>query len=246
MMAFLPCRAHGSRHDRGQALSGLLLEPVMKQTSCLAILLLLLGSPVWGAEPPEGTLPVGADGKPLNLDFETGTLKDWTAEGDAFAGQPIKGDTVAAAPRRHEEPAPGAVLDRHLRAQAATSRRARSPRCRSRSRTRGPRFLVGGGPHPTTCVELVRKDTGEVFFRASGHGRGGPAPRGRRPAAAQGQGDLHPRRGQAHRPLGPRQLRRLPLPRRASRPSPRPAASRRRPPTSTSTPACRRRRPPRR
>src|SRR5262249_39199797 len=29
-------------------------------------------------------------------------------------------------------------------------------------------FLVGGGPHPNTCVELVRKDTGEVFFRASG------------------------------------------------------------------------------
>src|SRR3954469_19892340 len=44
----------------------------------------------------EGVLPVGTDGKPLNLDFETGTLKDWTAEGEAFKGQPIKGDTVAA------------------------------------------------------------------------------------------------------------------------------------------------------
>src|SRR5437660_877412 len=49
-------------------------------------------------EPPEGVLPAGADGRPLNLDFETGTLKDWTAEGDAFKDQPIKGDTVA--PRR--------------------------------------------------------------------------------------------------------------------------------------------------
>src|SRR5205085_304224 len=36
------------------------------------------------AENDVGVLPVGADGKPLNLDFETGTLKDWTAEGDAF------------------------------------------------------------------------------------------------------------------------------------------------------------------
>ena len=27
-------------------------------------------------------------------DFETGTLADWTAEGDAFQGQPIEGDTV--------------------------------------------------------------------------------------------------------------------------------------------------------
>ena len=50
------------------------------------------------AADPAGVLPVGADGKPLNLDFETGTLKDWTAEGEAFKDQPIKGDTVH--PRR--------------------------------------------------------------------------------------------------------------------------------------------------
>lgn len=62
--------------------------------ACLGIL--ALGADPKPAEPPEGVLPVGADGRPLNLDFETGTLKDWTAEGDAFRGQPIKGDTVAA------------------------------------------------------------------------------------------------------------------------------------------------------
>ena len=42
------------------------------------------------ADPAEGVLPVGADGKALNLDFETGTLKDWTAEGDAFKGQMLR------------------------------------------------------------------------------------------------------------------------------------------------------------
>src|SRR5947208_4433119 len=47
------------------------------------------------AGPAEGILPTGADGKPLNLDFEDGTLKDWTATGDAFDGQPVKGDTVS-------------------------------------------------------------------------------------------------------------------------------------------------------
>ena len=39
--------------------------------------------------------PVGADGKPLNLNFESGSLQDWTATGDAFAKQPIRGDLVA-------------------------------------------------------------------------------------------------------------------------------------------------------
>src|SRR5437762_8691115 len=66
----------------------------------LAILALgltvLAAEPVVRPTPPEGVLPVGADGKPLNLDFETGTLKDWTAAGEAFAGQPVKGDTVSA------------------------------------------------------------------------------------------------------------------------------------------------------
>src|SRR6516165_149820 len=60
--------------------------------------LFAIGADTKPAEPAEGVLPVGSDGKPLNLDFETGTLKDWTAEGDAFTDQPIKGDTVA--PRR--------------------------------------------------------------------------------------------------------------------------------------------------
>ena len=79
-----------------------------------------------------GVLPVGADGKPLNLDFETGTLKDWTADGDAFNGQPIKGDTVK--PRRGDMQSrpPGAVLDRRLREARATSRPARSRACPSR------------------------------------------------------------------------------------------------------------------
>ncbi len=64
--------------------------------SILASLSTLLSAPEpkQPATPPEGVLPAGADGKPLNLDFETGTLKDWTAEGEAFKGQPIKGDTV--------------------------------------------------------------------------------------------------------------------------------------------------------
>src|SRR5688572_29775665 len=47
-------------------------------------------------ESPDGVSPTDKDGNLLNLDFESGTLKHWTAEGAAFGKQPIKGDTVAA------------------------------------------------------------------------------------------------------------------------------------------------------
>ncbi len=38
-----------------------------------------------------GIVPVGEDGKPLNLNFETGDLQDWTASGKAFDQQPVQG-----------------------------------------------------------------------------------------------------------------------------------------------------------
>jgi putative membrane-bound dehydrogenase-like protein len=118
-------------------------------------------------EPPEGVLPVGADGKPLNFDFETGTLKDWTAEGEAFVGQPIKGDTVS--PRRND------MKSQHQGDYwiGTYERAGDKPQGTLTSvpfKVTHPwaSFLVGGGAHPTTAVELVRKDTGEVFSRTSG------------------------------------------------------------------------------
>src|SRR5687768_13609657 len=56
--------------------------------------LLLAQAP--SATPDPVTRPAGKDGRPLNLDFETGTLTDWQAEGEAFQKQPIRGDKVQA------------------------------------------------------------------------------------------------------------------------------------------------------
>jgi putative membrane-bound dehydrogenase-like protein len=141
--------------------------------SIAALVLLCIGAPIPAQTTPpsptplEGILPVGADGKPLNLDFETGTLKDWTAEGDAFAGQPIRGDTVF--PRRSDNKSQhqgnywiGGYELRGDKPQGTLTSVA--------FKVTHPwgSFLVGGGPHTVTCVELVRQDSGTVFHRASG------------------------------------------------------------------------------
>src|SRR5262245_396115 len=145
----------------------------MRRFCLLAVLVLAVGLLGIGAKLPaqpndaEGVLPVGADGRPLNLDFETGTRQDWTAEGDAFLGQPVKGDTVF--PRRSD------MRSRHQGQYwiGTYERKGDKPQGTLTSvafKVTHPwaSFLVGGGPWPTTCVELVRKDTGKVFFRVSG------------------------------------------------------------------------------
>src|SRR5947208_14016975 len=66
----------------------------------LALSLFLNADAKVAPTPPEGIKPAGKDGKALNLDFETGDLRDWKAEGKAFEGQPTKDDTVF--PRRDD------------------------------------------------------------------------------------------------------------------------------------------------
>jgi putative membrane-bound dehydrogenase-like protein len=114
-----------------------------------------------------GTLPTDAKGRPLNLDFESGTLRDWQAEGDAFGRQPIEGDTVHA--RR------GDMHSGHAgRYWVGTyERQGDAPQGTLTSvpfTVTHPfaSFLVAGGPHVETCVELLRVDTQQVIFRATG------------------------------------------------------------------------------
>ncbi len=133
----------------------------------MTALLLSVALVVPAQTPTEGVRPVGADGKPLNLDFETGTLKDWTAQGDAFRDQPIKGDTVAA--RR------GDMKSRHQGQYwiGGYEKHGDKPQGTLTSvpfKVTHPwaSFLIGGGKHNDTRVELVLPGGGEVIFRASG------------------------------------------------------------------------------
>jgi len=116
-----------------------------------------------------GVPPADADGKPLNFDFEAGTLKDWTAEGDAFLDQPIEGDTVAlrrpGMKSRHQGRYWIGGGEKHLDAPTGTLTsvpfKVTHP---------WASFLVGGGPVEEVGVELVVKETGRPFFHTRSGG----------------------------------------------------------------------------
>jgi hypothetical protein len=135
----------------------------------------LLFSPALAADEPngawpKGVAPTGSDGKPLNLDFETGDLRDWTADGAAFDKQPVEGDTVG---RRRADMKSG----HRGRFWAGTYEVAGDPP--HGTLTSKPfkvtqpwaSFLVGGGATEQTRVDLADAKTGELIFRVSGEDR---------------------------------------------------------------------------
>src|SRR5437763_1432597 len=110
--------------------------------------------------------PVGRDGKPLNLDFETGTLKDWTATGNAFDRQPVRGDTVAARRSDMKSNHQGEfwiggyeVLGDDGVGTLTSVAFPVSHRWAS--------FLMAGGPWPETRVEIVRAEDNRVIQKFS-------------------------------------------------------------------------------
>ncbi|MDX1946127.1 MAG: family 16 glycoside hydrolase [Pirellulaceae bacterium] len=116
-----------------------------------------------------GVFPVGADGQPLNLNFEDGTLKDWTVEGKAFEGQPIKGEIDPKRPF-----GAGKKSDHTGQFWIGGFEKLRDTPIGTL--TSAPfevtqpfaSFLVAGGSHKETRVELVTADDGKVFFTTSG------------------------------------------------------------------------------
>ncbi len=106
---------------------------------------------------------------PINTDFESGTLEDWTAEGDAFAGQPVTADAVDD--DGEQQPATGYAgqywIDTGaLAGSAPTGRLTSAP-----FEVTHPyaSFLVGGGAFEGTHVELARADDGTIFYTISGY-----------------------------------------------------------------------------
>ncbi len=119
---------------------------------------------VWGQG---GELPRDDSGRPLNLDFETGTLQDWHAQGEAFRGQPIQGDTVRRRRSDMQSNHQGRFWiggyerlgDRPTGTLTSVAFKVTHP---------WATFRVGGGQHASTRVELVLRDSGRVIFTATG------------------------------------------------------------------------------
>ncbi|MDR3618446.1 MAG: DUF1080 domain-containing protein [Paludisphaera borealis] len=119
------------------------------------------------ARADEGARPTDSSGRALNLDFESGDLRDWTVAGEAFQGPPVEGDAVAA--RRGDMKSGHAgkfwigSYERGGDAPKGTLTSATFKLSRPFAR-----FLIGGGSRETTRLEIVRAADQQVIHRASG------------------------------------------------------------------------------
>ena len=119
-------------------------------------------------ENADGFPATAEDGRRLNLDFEKGNLSDWTATGQAFANQPIEGNTV------HDRIPDGTSNLKglywigtyegqgdHLQGELTSIPFKVTHPYAS--------FLVGGGSGSALGVQIIDKETGKVLNHASGH-----------------------------------------------------------------------------
>jgi len=135
----------------------------------LCLVICSLGLPLFAADRAAVIQPSGADGKPLNLGFEDGTLKDWRATGDAFERQPVKGDAVSArSPNMKSRHAGEFWLGTFERGGDEATGTLTSVSFKITEPWAS--FLVGGGGSDKTRVEVVLKEgaSERVIFQASG------------------------------------------------------------------------------
>lgn len=122
------------------------------------------------AAKPDAIRPLGDNGQPLNLNFETGTLADWTATGDAFKGQPVKGDTVLARGRGQNSRHAGDWWVGSYEVSGSDTPQGTLTSAAFTVTHPWASFLVGAGSDAKiTRVEIVDAESGKVFHTAAGH-----------------------------------------------------------------------------
>lgn len=116
-----------------------------------------------------GQLPT-RNGQPLNLNFEAGTLQDWTATGDAFI-QPLVDQDPSPV---HEKDMHIGFEGRYFLSSGGTINAKRTGTLMSVPFTviqPFAAFRVSGGALQDTRVELVQVGTDKVIFHSTGQGR---------------------------------------------------------------------------
>jgi hypothetical protein len=117
----------------------------------------------------ESFRPAGDNAQPLNLDFETGTLQDWTAEGAGWTGQPVKGDTVQARGRGQNSRHTGEWWVGGYESGAGDAGTGTLTSAAFKVTHPWASFLVGGGSEVAVVrVEIIEAETGKVFHTAAG------------------------------------------------------------------------------
>ncbi len=113
----------------------------------------------------------GADGRVLNLGFEDGTLRDWTATGDAFEKQPVRGEIDQTRPYGKGKTSNHQGQYWFGGYEVHRSDKGKGTLTSVAFKVTQPwaSFLVGGGSLPGVRVEIVTKDDGKVIHVARGH-----------------------------------------------------------------------------
>ena len=193
--------------------------PLAATVAALSIALAFV--PPARAADPAPIKPVGADGKPLNLDFEDGHAQGLDRHRRRLRRPAGQGRHRLRPARRHDAAATRATTGSAGSRSSGDDGTGTLTSVPFKVTHRWASFLVGGGPWPETRVELVSAADDKVFFKCSAATR----TKTLRPVVVDlekqaGQGDLHPPGGRAKGRVGPRQLRRLRVLRPAAARSP--------------------------
>jgi putative membrane-bound dehydrogenase-like protein len=115
----------------------------------------------------QGFLPE-KDGRVLNLNFEDGSLTDWTATGNAFEGQPILSDP---SPMHQEEMRIGSQGEYFITSGGTSNHETTGTLTSIPFEVTHPyaSFMVSGGALEETRVEIVNWETEEVIFQITGN-----------------------------------------------------------------------------
>lgn len=104
-----------------------------------------------------GHVPTREDGSSLNLGFETGTLQDWTATGTAFRGQPVAKDGISQRwPRQGSNKSGDYFVGGYELERDQAIGFLESDWFPVLKPYGG--FLIGGGEHPSTRVEILARE----------------------------------------------------------------------------------------